>query len=274
MGPTSAHPLVVGPMDPDNTAELTQRYGVGNNALELLRGQADNHPPELRAILAMPTDTEGRSEALIHDEVVNRAGDLLKREGAELESAYVRGATDRTRVVTINYTVPSGRNGKASLGPWAEFSQSVAEFERVRRAKMGLAAAGAALDAPDEEAPAASPEAEAMRKLLEEQQKELAELRNPEPAPGYRQLNARDAATAVYEMDASQVDAVERYESTAGLGDGGEPRKTVVAAVEKRRADLAEQASDLAALQAARAAGNDPFAPAESGAAPPAESES
>lgn len=259
--PTSES-LKVGPMDPDNTAELTARVGVGNNALELLKGQADNQPPELMAILAIPPDG-ARSEALVYDEVVRGAGDLLDREGAELLAAYVRGDSDRTRAVTIHYKIASGRTGKASIGLWTDFPQSVRAFEDTRRLKMGLGSALAQLDNPEDTPPAASPELEALKAALEDQQKELAELRNPEPVEGYRALNARDAALRVYEMDGSQVDATERFERTAG-GDSG-PRKTVMAAIEKRRSDLAQQATDLEALRAARAAGDDPLSPTPAG---------
>lgn len=252
----------VGPMDPDNTAELTARYGVANNSLELLKGQADNQPPELMAILAVPADSE-RSETLVHDEVVSAAGDLLTREGSKLLSSYVRGSTDGDRVVTISYQVPSGRTGKAALGLWRDFPQSVAAWESVRRTKMGIAAAAAGVSGAPGDVPPASPELEALQKTMLEQQAKIADLENPEPVVGYKALNARDAALAVYDMDASQVDATERYEANAGLGDNGAPRKTVTTAIEKRREDLKIEASDLAALKAARAAGKDPFAEPE-----------
>jgi hypothetical protein len=208
----------VGPQDPDATAELTQRYGVGVNA------------------------------------------------------AYVRGTNDATRVVTITYTVPSGRVAKAALGAWSSFTKSVEAFDQVRRAKMGLAAAQFAV-APQEgeQAPDASPELAEQRKLIEDMQAELARLRNPEPVDGYRELNAREAAQRAYDMDASQLDAVERYEAFAA-GDeseaddqGRKGRKTVLAAVDKRREDLQQAAVDLEALRAARAAGTDPLAGKPSG---------
>lgn len=263
---TTATPLVVGPMDPDNTAELTRNYGVGNNSLELLRGQADNQPPELMAILAVPADSE-RSEALVLDEVIRAAGDLLDRDGSRLLSAYVRGSTDMDRVVTISYEVASGRTGKAALGPWVKgFPQSYAAWDGLRRQKMGLASAGASLTGGSLDA---SPELAEMRKVLEEQAVKLAELQNPEPVEGYREMNATDAATSVYEMDASQLDAVLRFEDNTGS-----PRVTVQRAVEKRREDLAAEAADLAALKAARAAGTDPLAPAPAESGTPAAPES
>lgn len=258
---TTKNPLIVGPMDPDNTAELTARYGVGNNALKLLQGQADNQPPELMAALTMPPDVD-RSQALVLDEVMRKSGDLLSRDGCQLRSAYVRGKDPWSQVVTITYLVPSGRVGKALLGPFSEFPKSMEAFERVRSAKMGLGSYADGLANPGDTPPAASPEAEQLRKLVEEMQQELGRLRNPEPVEGYRSLNAQEAAMAVYEMDASALDRVVAYETAAGAGQDGGPRSTVIKAVGKRREDLAEQATDLAALRAARESGSDPLAPA------------
>jgi hypothetical protein len=175
----------------------------------------------------------------------------------------VRGGDDVTRVVTITYTVASGRVAKALLGAWSTFPQSVDAFEQVRRAKMGFTA-GLAQLTNEQAPPASSPEAESLRSLVEEMQAELAELRNPEPVPGYRELSARDAAQRVYDLDASQLDAVERYEAASHASDDSPGRKSVLNAVDKRRADLEQQQADLAALKSARDQGRDPFAEPES----------
>lgn len=265
---------VVGPMDPDNTAELTARYGVGNNALELLVRQADNQPPELMSALVMPPDDE-RSQALVLDEVIKASGGLLEREGTQLRAAYVRGKDPWSQVVTVTYTVASGRVGKALLGKYRDnFPESQAAYERVARARMGLSAADAALlaNAPNSgggDVPPDSPEAGGLRELVNEMQSrfererqedaakrealegELEKLRNPEPVAGYADLNVKDAADRVASMDDTALDATIRYEEGTG-----KPRQGVYTAIEARREELERERSELAELRAARDAAN------------------
>lgn len=263
--------LMVGPQDPDNTAELTARYGVANNAIELLTGVADNQPAELMSLLALPTDQD-RSDALVLAEVERAAGDLLDRtevidgeeRSAYLAAAYVKGNDPRSRVVTITYVVPSGRTGKASLGSYDEFPQSQAAFEELRRAKMGVASESSRLGkaAGDDSVPdPASPEIEAMRESMDEMHRELRELRarQAEPVEGFSELNATDSKAAIADFDASQLDKAEELER----GRGEKTRSSVTDAIEKRRTELEQQKTDLAALEAARATGRDPLADPE-----------
>lgn len=233
--------LMVGPQDPDNTAELTQRYGVGNNALLLLEGQEQNFPAELRAALALPIDAE-RSEALVDAEVYAAAGDLLRETKTigdeerkpELVESYVRGSDDRSRVVTISYISPSGRSAKALLGPYVNrenpskgFPQSQKAHDEVRRAKMGIAAAQSRLDRDEDPAPD-SPEAEALREEVERLSKELASARDPEPFEGYVAENASNLRKRLADSDRDEAQRVLDYERAH------EDRSTVTDAAVKR----------------------------------------
>lgn len=248
MGVTATRPdpsLLVGPQDPDATAELTQRYGVGNNAVKLLEAQADNYPAELRALLSLPIDDD-RSQALLDEDVYAAAGDLLretKRIGdedraPELVESYVRGSDDRSRVVTITYISPSGRSAKAALGAWAGdgFSKSRDAYEELRRGKMGLAAAQARV-AGDSQVPADSPEAEALREEVERLHKELEAARDPEPFEGYNAANASELKKRLADSDRGEAQRVLDYERAH------EDRSTVTDAAVKRvdAIDAAEQ---------------------------------
>lgn len=242
--------LMVGPMDVDSSTELTERYGVANNALELLRRQAMNMPAELMGILASPPDGD-RSEALDADEVDRAArefiGESLQKshddsmlpnpeyeaDDIDIRGRYVRGADDRSRVVTITYVVPSGRTGKAAIGAYRDFPSSVAQFEQLRRVKMGIASL-----TPDDEGrrSADSPEADALREEVQRLNAELAAARDPEPYAGYGDSNAKSIVERVKEADRDEAQAVADYERSH------ENRTTVVDAAVKRVDALDEEA--------------------------------
>jgi hypothetical protein len=242
--------LMVGPLDVDSSTELTERFGVANNALELLRRTSLNMPAELMGILALPPDRD-RTEALDADEVDRKArevlGDSLQQsrddtllpnpeydaDAITIHGRYVRGADDRTRVVTVSYTVPSGRTGKAAIGPYKEFTKSVGLYEDSRRVKMGIAS----LTGDDEGGRSAdSPEAEALREEVLRLREELEAARDPEPFEGYGDANANDLKKRLADADRDEAQAIADYERSH------ENRSTVVDAAVKRVDTIDEEA--------------------------------
>lgn len=121
--------LRIGPLNPDEAADLVGRSGIGSdsNALELINRNADLYPPEVMAAQTAPRDPVA-SEALDLDEVAEMVSDV---EGAEVTDAAVRGTDGKNPQVVVLYNVESGRSAKAVI-PLSELPKSEAAIETAR----------------------------------------------------------------------------------------------------------------------------------------------
>jgi hypothetical protein len=249
--------LMVGPQDPESTAELVAKGGVGDNAVKLLERQARNQPVELMGILAMPPD-QLRSDSLDTEEVDRHARraiqgwlDEAKADGDSVSPDYsaddvlidgrwVRGTSDRTRVVTITYVLPSGRSAKAAIGSYSDFPASQASYELQHRRAMGIREDVAQLQG----APVESPEAEALRAELARVEAELAEARDPAPFEGYAEMTAKHIVdNLIADATIGDVEALLEYERRH------EDRSTVVTAAGKRIVALKQAEADVRARE-------------------------
>lgn len=236
--------LTYGPLDPDNTSELTSRLGVHNKADRLLQRHASNWPVELVNALSRPLDEE-RTATLDLDEVEDALGNLSGRRAFfktddELEDAAVRGTSDRDRVVSVVFRKPSGRSAYGVI-PYEDLDASIRAYDAKKARLEGGGAPvllGASSDSSEREVAleAAAQDAESRARDAEARHEELLErveaLENPEPWDGYDELNAPDVVDAIKEGGIQEygragLERIKTYE------EGRErPRSTVVSAVE------------------------------------------
>jgi hypothetical protein len=221
--------LTLGPMDPDNTSELTKRVGVHNRAKQLLIRHGANFPQKLTVALSQPVDKE-RSDALDLEEVESALRSLSGRRAFfkaddTLEAAAVRG-TGKDRVVAVVFRKPdvldqeTGRvaegSGRAAQGVIAydglERSQAAyEEQEEARKAATPQGALAAAilasrgpenpaepdaaiterLDKLEADLKAAQDEKRAAEQRAQEEAEKAAALADPEPIEGYAALGAK-----------------------------------------------------------------------------------
>ena len=230
--------LTLGTVDSESVAGLTSRMGTHNQADNLLRQHRANWPRALRTALAWPDDEE-RTKALDHEEVHEALKGLTGRraffdgERDTLEGATVRGGAGNPLIVSVVFRRPSGRVAFGVL-PYDGLTKSQAAYDEAKRkaeaapaaapAEPGESPEAAALVKAREEAEAAQLRADeeaAKRRAVEQQQAELADriaaLENPEPTPGYAELNAGDRKKLVEEGGIAEfgrrgLERIEEYE--------------------------------------------------------------
>lgn len=244
--------LTLGPLDPDSSSDLTKNLGVHNRATQLLKRHAANWPLELTRALSRPLD-EMRTEALDHDEVLGALTALKGRRAFfnedtdELEDAAVRGISEKDLIVSVVYR-RGGEFGRLAQGviPYSGMSASQRAYDELKAKEDGtpLAASPASGD-PDalqaaqaqvEAAQAAQASAEQVaresRAAQEAMEERLRRLENPEPFPGYDDLDARERADriksgGVDEFGRAGLERIHAYEA-----DRKQPSKQVLAAIE------------------------------------------
>lgn len=259
--------LTLGPLDPDNSSELTRKLGVHNKADRLLKNHMANWPVELTKALSLPR-ADVRSEALDFDEVESALKALSGRraffkDGDTFEDASVRGPQgDDTKriedlIVSVVYRKKSDRsavgvipysNLEGSLRAYAQLKlENEAEKRGVPLAALQPAAAGGTVDeaalaqaqADAEAHKAAAETAEAGRREAEGKLADLADriaaLENPAPFPGYDELNALDRAAKVKEggLDEYGRAGLERiYAYEVSHKDSAQVKKAIEAILE------------------------------------------
>lgn len=250
--------LTLGPLDPDNTSEMTARLGVHNKAAKLLKAHASNWPVQLTTALSRPIDVE-RTEALDQDEVLSALSSLRGRraffdeDSDVLEDATVRGVTEKDRVVAVVFRrAPKDskvgvEHGRSAYGviPYAGLDASVRAYEEKKaREELGPLAGfqTTALEAQEGHLEGVVPEeqlraAEDARRQAEQDMTELRErlerLENPEPWDGYDDENANAVVERVKEGGIDEfgragLERIRSYEESYS-----QPRKTVLAAVDE-----------------------------------------
>lgn len=230
----TAYPdLIVGPMDPDSTSELTRKLGTHNKVDRLLKRHAANYPLALTKALARPRD-EDRTEALDVDEVHDyclglRGKSAFLGDDDEIVSASVRGTRDADRVVSVLYrTGKSGRSARAVV-PYDEMKGSQEAYERLLAERDGEAAPPVSRDE-------AVVEAERARQAAEQEAAELREqlerLQDPEPFEGYDDLKAEEVVARVKEG------------GRAAFGESGLQRVIEYENAHKKRSTVVNAAED------------------------------
>lgn len=226
--------LVVGPMDIDNSSELTRKLGVHNKAHKLLERHVKNFPPELAAWQVAQTDKE-RSAALDLDEVKKAAlavpsRDRFLADDDDVEAATVHVNSSGERAVVLLFRKKrSGRSAKGVIS-YDGLSSSIEAYERSQEPEGAPAAV-----VTDEESAAAVRAAEervaALEAQLAEAESQAEVAADPEPFEGYAGLNAKDAIERIKEGGREEF-------GTAGLTrirayeEEHQNRSTVIAAVE------------------------------------------
>lgn len=231
-----ASELAVGPMDIDNSSELTKRLGVHNKAHKLLERHAKNFPPELAAWQIAPVDRE-RTLALDLDEVKTAALRVPGRrrflaDDDEVESASVHENSNGERAVVLLFRKDrSGRSAKGVI-EYDDLTDSVEAYETEQAKQRGEAPTSVV--AGDEEAAQALRDAaeqiKALQAQLEEAKDEAEGASDPEPFEGYADENAPDVIARLKEggreeFGTAGLERIREYEVAH------DNRKTVLEAV-------------------------------------------
>jgi hypothetical protein len=241
--------LSIGPMTVDGPAEVTARLGTHNKAHQLLQRHAQMFPAALRTQLARPIDGDRtaflQNDAKLLDAVRDAALAVSGRrrfldEEDVLESASVHGDELSGRIVALLYRTGSGRSARGVLSydavPAIEraFQSQVAKPAQVREGDTHVHE-GAADDSDRAELERVAQEAEAEQQRLAQEvealRAEVTSATNPEPFPGYDELNAEDVRERIRtggykEFGTAGLERIEEYEESQA-----KPRKTVIEAV-------------------------------------------
>lgn len=260
---------VIGPIDPDNSSQLTERLGVHNKAHELLRRHAKNYPAALTAALATPvhpaatTFLRDRQAAGLRDAIEEYARGLKGREAFldeddVVEDISVRapqgglGAFDDPTYFAVLYRKGgSGRSARAVI-PYSEVPEFDRALEAFEAEKEAGGSAGPTLAVSDDETSqlleeaaterdAAEKEAAELRAQLRDLGERLDSLENPEPFAGYDETSATDLVKRLKDGGASEfgtigLQAIVSYEEARD-----NPRKTVLEAAKDAQAEVAER---------------------------------
>lgn len=262
----AAEARTIGPLDPDNSSELTARLGVHNMAHELLIRHARNYPAALTAALSNPVHPQATEwlrdprQAQVRGAIIDYARSLKGKEAflrgdAKVEDLSVRapalglGIFGDPNYIAVIYRLESGRSARAAIPFEAvpEVGRAYADFLRADAAAAGGTPVGLGDDAEAvrEQARAeviaaeqAKAEAENRARDLEER---LARLENPEPFEGYDGMSARDIISRVKEGGAQEFGATGLQRVLTYEESSPSPRSTVIEAVKDAQAENAER---------------------------------
>lgn len=212
----ATEPLQIGPMDPRDGSDPTDRSVAGQfgadtvAAQKLLEYHAAMHPTELVVTGSMPKDEE-RSRALDLEEVKAAAVELAGLpEEAKVLGASVRGTPGRQRVLYL-YEADDGRTHRWFV-PYAGLDESRRAFARGEGAKD-------------------ADEAESWEDRVRRLEEQLSEVKSQgksdeEPMKGYDEMGAEEVVNKLSDSDDEQRRAVRKYE------ESHKARKTVLQAAE------------------------------------------
>jgi hypothetical protein len=244
---TSTPGLSIGPMDLDNSSQLTSKLGVHNKAHILLQRAAANFPLELTKALSRPTDMERTLAVQEHrDEVETaaRATGSWLRTTDVVEDLSVKGTSDADRILVVLFRNEAGRSGRGIL-PYDEVPAVERTHVQLRREARQQAAIDAGIPvaassdddrvkAMETQSREAVAESEAKRLKAEADLKDvldrLAKLEDPEPFPGYAELNAPDIAKQLKDGGREQYGVV-GLEKIVEYERAHQNRKSVLEAV-------------------------------------------
>lgn len=232
--------LAIGPMDVDNSSQLTAKLGVHNKGHLLIQRQEANYPEALRNAIARPTDADRTEAVQEHFEDVEAAVRSLQgrqawlRDGDVIEDVSVHGSKAADRVIVILFRAESGRSGRGVI-PYDDVPgiERTLEAQEAQRLNKSLRERGLPVAAADDDERVKAMEERAREAIAAAEQRaldaershqalldRLERLEHPEPFEGY---------------DAAKADEIVKRVKDGGREEFGLVGLSAIAAYEKRR---------------------------------------